>query len=75
MLIVTQDQFIRSSSIPDRESSTSMSTQKQMKQWVTTQDGLQTLEVEETAIPIPQEGEVLVKINAVSLNFRDIEGD
>lgn len=45
-----------------------------MKQWVSTQDGLENLSLEEVSIPEPREGEVLVKINAVSLNFRDTEG-
>lgn len=45
-----------------------------MKQWISTQDGLKNLKMEEVPIPEPGEGEVLVKINAVSLNFRDTEG-
>jgi NADPH:quinone reductase-like Zn-dependent oxidoreductase len=49
-----------------------------MKQWVTNQDGLDKLRLVE--VPEPQasdliEGEVLVKIHSVSLNFRDTEGE
>lgn len=52
-----------------------MSNQDIMKQWVSTQDGLERLTLEEVSIPEPGEGEVLVKIKAVSLNFRDTEGN
>lgn len=45
-----------------------------MKQWISTQDSLKNLTLEEVAVPEPNEGEVLVKISAVSLNFRDTEG-
>lgn len=45
-----------------------------MKQWVSTQDGLGNLELKEVPLPEPGTGEVLVKIKAVSLNFRDTEG-
>ncbi|KAK5173866.1 uncharacterized protein LTR77_002547 [Saxophila tyrrhenica] len=44
-----------------------------MKQWVTAQDGLANLQQVEADVPQPKEGEVLVKINAVSLNYRDTE--
>uniref|UniRef100_A0A0B7KLT5 Enoyl reductase (ER) domain-containing protein n=1 Tax=Bionectria ochroleuca TaxID=29856 RepID=A0A0B7KLT5_BIOOC len=43
------------------------------RQWTTKQDGLDNLELGETAIPEPKDGEVLVKIKAVSLNYRDTE--
>ena len=45
-----------------------------MKQWVTTQTGLDDLKQEEVPVPNPKEEEVLVKINTVSLNYRDTEG-
>jgi hypothetical protein len=44
------------------------------KQWTTGQDGLDKLQFGEGKVPQPQEGEVLVKINAVGLNYRDTEG-
>lgn len=47
-----------------------------MKQWVTTQDGLDQLKLVE--VPAPErlgDDEVFVKINAVSLNYRDTEGE
>ncbi|CAH0045387.1 unnamed protein product [Clonostachys solani] len=43
------------------------------RQWTTKQDGLDNLELGETNIPEPKDGEVLVKIKAVSLNYRDTE--
>ena len=46
-----------------------------MKQWITNFSGLASLKQEAVPLPEPQEGEVLVKISAVSLNFRDVEGD
>ena len=45
-----------------------------MKQWITDYTGLANLKQESVPIPEPQENEVLVKISAVSLNFRDVEG-
>jgi NADPH:quinone reductase-like Zn-dependent oxidoreductase len=45
-----------------------------MKQWVTDYSGLTSLKRETAPVPEPGEDEVLVKINAVSLNFRDVEG-
>ncbi|KAI7198933.1 hypothetical protein D0869_12315 [Hortaea werneckii] len=44
-----------------------------MKQWVTAQNGLDNLRLVEAEKPSPQDGEVLVQINAVSLNYRDTE--
>lgn len=47
-----------------------------MKEWVTNQDGLDKLQL--TEVPAPDrlgDDEVLVKINVVSLNYRDIEGE
>ncbi|KAK8857329.1 NAD(P)-binding protein [Apiospora arundinis] len=46
-----------------------------MKQWITNQDGLENLQLV-TDAPMPEglkEGEVLVKVNRVSLNYRDTE--
>lgn len=44
------------------------------KQWVSKLDGAGKLELVEGEMPVPKDGEVLVKINAVCLNYRDIEG-
>ncbi|EFY85448.1 alcohol dehydrogenase, zinc-containing, putative [Metarhizium acridum CQMa 102] len=44
-----------------------------MKQWTTGLDGIDKLQMEEADVPRPGEGEVLVKIHAVSLNYRDTE--
>jgi len=46
-----------------------------MKQWTTDQDGLDNLQLASTERPVPVEGEILVKINAVALNYRDTEGE
>jgi hypothetical protein len=46
----------------------------QIKQWVTAQDGLDKLRLTTSSMPEPKDGEVLVKVNAVSLNYRDTEG-
>lgn len=46
-----------------------------MKQWTTGLDGIDKLQMEEADVPSPGEGEVLVKIHAVSLNYRDKEGE
>ncbi|KAK8013069.1 hypothetical protein PG991_010444 [Apiospora marii] len=46
-----------------------------MKQWITNQDGLENLRLVQDA-PMPaglKKGEVLVKVNRVSLNYRDTE--
>lgn len=40
---------------------------------IETQDGIDNLHLEDAAVPTPKDGEVLVKINAVSLNYRDTE--
>lgn len=45
-----------------------------VKQWKTAQDGLENLRMEEGPMPSPGDGEVLVEIHAVSLNYRDTEG-
>ncbi|KAK5108729.1 hypothetical protein LTR62_007876 [Meristemomyces frigidus] len=44
-----------------------------MKQWVTAQDGLANLKLTEAPKPVPNSGEVLVKITACALNYRDTE--
>lgn len=47
-----------------------------MKQWITAQDGLKNLKLEDHTAPQPadlRDGEVLVKISHVSLNYRDVE--
>ncbi|KAK0938012.1 hypothetical protein LTR29_010460 [Friedmanniomyces endolithicus] len=44
-----------------------------MKQWVTAQNGLDNLTLTTGPKPTPRDGEVLVKINTVSLNYRDTE--
>ena len=44
------------------------------KQWTTAQDGLDKLTLGDAKLPSPKDGEVLVKIRAVSLNYRDTEG-
>jgi NADPH:quinone reductase-like Zn-dependent oxidoreductase len=45
-----------------------------MKQWTTALDGLDKLQFGDAERPSPKDGEVLVKIEAVSLNYRDTEG-
>lgn len=46
-----------------------------MRQWVTNQTGLGKLRLANVPEPSElKEGEVLVKIHSVSLNFRDTEG-
>lgn len=44
-----------------------------MKQWTTEMDGLDKLKLGEAERPSPKDGEVLVKIQAVALNYRDTE--
>ncbi|KAF2744700.1 NAD(P)-binding protein [Sporormia fimetaria CBS 119925] len=44
-----------------------------VKQWVTKQDGLDKLRLQEVEMPSVGEDEVLVEISAVSLNYRDTE--
>ena len=44
------------------------------KQWLTGQDGLDKLRMDEVDCPSPGEDEVLVEVHAVSLNYRDTEG-
>jgi NADPH:quinone reductase-like Zn-dependent oxidoreductase len=47
---------------------------QKIKQWLTTENGLDKLTMEETDCPAPGEDEVLVEIHSVSLNYRDTEG-
>ncbi|OAL06325.1 NAD(P)-binding protein [Phaeosphaeriaceae sp. SRC1lsM3a] len=47
--------------------------QQKIKQWVTGQDGLGKLRMEETERPTPGQDELLVEIHSVSLNYRDTE--
>ncbi|TDN69241.1 NAD(P)-dependent alcohol dehydrogenase [Paraburkholderia sp. BL10I2N1] len=42
-----------------------------MKAWLLKDFGLSNLHLEEVPTPVPQPGELLVKVGAVSLNFRD----
>lgn len=44
-----------------------------IRQWVTSQDGIENLQFTTAQKPKLQDDEVLVRINAVSLNYRDIE--
>lgn len=44
------------------------------KQWTTAMDGVDKVKLEEADIPTPNDGEVLVRIHSVSLNFRDVQG-
>lgn len=45
-----------------------------IQQWTTSLQGLDTLQLGEAPAPKPSNGEVLVEIRAVSLNYRDFEG-
>lgn len=42
-----------------------------MKAWLLKDFGLENLKLEEVETPIPQAGELLIKVGAVSLNYRD----
>jgi len=46
-----------------------------VQQWVTPLKGIESLRHEEAPMPSPGAGEVLVEIHAVSLNYRDVEGE
>lgn len=46
----------------------------EVQRWVTRQDGVDNLFRDKAPLSRPGRGEVLVKINAVSLNYRDVEG-
>ncbi|KAK6597191.1 zinc-binding dehydrogenase [Botrytis cinerea] len=43
------------------------------KQWTTQQSGLQNLTLGSSTVPTPGDGQVLVKIHTVALNYRDTE--
>ncbi|KAM3429305.1 hypothetical protein MY4824_008329 [Beauveria thailandica] len=43
------------------------------KQWTTAMDGVDKLKLTSADLPTPRDGEVLVQIRAVSLNYRDIQ--
>ena len=43
-----------------------------MQKWVVAQPGMQHLRMEEAPLPVPAANEVLVRVSAVSLNYRDL---
>ena len=47
----------------------------QVLKWETAQDGLGKLARSTASMPTPGKDEVLVEIRAVSLNYRDTEGE
>ncbi|KAH8636002.1 alcohol dehydrogenase [Alternaria alternata] len=51
-----------------------MTPPQKIKQWLTGQDGLDKLRMDEAECPAPGEDEVLVEVHSVSLNYRDTEG-
>lgn len=51
-----------------------MAPPRMIRQWLTGQDGLDKLRLDETECPTPGPDEVLVEVHAVSLNYRDTEG-
>ena len=51
-----------------------MAPPQKTKQWLTGQDGLDKLRMEEVDCPTPGVDEVLVEVHSVSLNYRDTEG-
>ncbi|KAK6584639.1 hypothetical protein PZA11_002863 [Diplocarpon coronariae] len=50
-----------------------MSPATETQQWVSLQDGLEKLSLTSAPLPMPGPSEVLVKISAVALNYRDTE--
>lgn len=46
---------------------------QRIRRWLTGQDGLDKLRLDETDCPTPGQDEVLVEVHAVSLNYRDTE--
>ncbi|KAH7133141.1 hypothetical protein B0J13DRAFT_94185 [Dactylonectria estremocensis] len=59
--------------LPFGNRATPMSLPKVNKQWTTDQNGLDKLQPTEANVPKPKDGEVLVKVLAVALNYRDTE--
>ncbi|KAF4983977.1 hypothetical protein FZEAL_731 [Fusarium zealandicum] len=59
--------------LPFGKAEAGMSMPHSNKQWTTGQDGIDKLEFGEGEVPSPKDGEVLVKVHAVSLNYRDTE--
>ena len=51
-----------------------MTPPQKIKQWLTGQDGLDKLRMDDAECPTPGEDEVLVEVHSVSLNYRDTEG-
>lgn len=61
--------------LPFRKNNTvEMSVPESTRQWTTGQDGLDKLQFTEAKVPELKDGEVLVKVHAISLNYRDTEG-
>jgi hypothetical protein len=48
---------------------------EQNRKWQTRQDGLEKVFRASGTVPKPGAGEVLVRMKAVSLNYRDTEGE
>lgn len=48
---------------------------EQNRRWQTRQDGLDKVFQTSGPVPTPGNGEVLVRVKAVSLNYRDTEGE
>ena len=51
-----------------------MAPPQRIRQWLTEQNGLDKLRLDEADCPKPGQDEVLVEVHAVSLNYRDTEG-
>ena len=49
--------------------------EEQLQKWQTQLNGFEKLSRASGSVPKPGKGEVLVKISAVSLNYRDTEGE
>lgn len=50
-----------------------MATTTEIKQWITAQDGIPNLKQTTVPLTLPGPNEVLVKISAISINYRDTE--
>lgn len=55
-------------------SSAAESLPEKTKRWTSAQDGIDKLKQDDIDTPKPKDGEVLVKVTYVSLNYRDLEG-